>query len=226
MALALSNWRDEDKPRERLLEVGPEALSDSELLALLVGSGIKGKNVVDLAKEILIEFGSFTELCRQDISALKKISGLGTARATVIVAACELTRRVKTPPFRNKQVFRSPSDVAIYYIHRLRDERKESFRVLLLNTANQVIRDHLVGIGTRNSCDVDIPEVFRIAILESATSIILLHNHPSGNPEASKADKEITKQIAQGASILGMKLLDHLIIAGEQFTSFANEGLL
>lgn len=226
MALSLRNWRDEDKPRERLLEVGPEYLSDSELLALIIGSGIKGKNVVELAKEILLEFGSFTELCRQDVAALKKISGLGLAKATIIVAACELSRRVKTPPFRTKQTFRSPSDVAIYYIHRLRDERKESFRVLLLNTANQVTREHLVGIGTRNSCDVDVTEVFRLAILESATSIILLHNHPSGNPEASKADKDLTRQIAQGATILGIKLLDHLIIAGEQFTSFANEGLL
>jgi len=222
----IREWRTDEKPRERLMMHGPEVLSDSELLAIIVGSGTVGRSAIDIARELLKKHTSLNQLARCDFSEFKNISGIGDAKAVSIIAAFELSRRIEIAPFSGKKIFRSPEDIAEYYIPRLRDLRIEVFKVLLLTTSNQIFRDLTITEGILNSSVVHPREVFRLAITESAAAIILMHNHPSGNPEPSKEDIKITEQIVQAGKIIGIKVLDHLIIAGDKFTSFVSLGLI
>lgn len=222
----IREWRSDEKPRERLMMHGPEVLSDSELLAIIVGSGTVGRSAIDIARELLNKYSSLNQLARCDFSEFKNIAGIGDAKAVSIIAAFELSRRIEIAPFSGKKIFRSPEDIADYYIPRLRDLRIEVFKVLLLSSSNQIFRDLTITEGILNSSVVHPREVFRIAITESAASVILMHNHPSGNPEPSKEDIKITDQIVQAGKIVGIKVLDHLIIAGDKFTSFVSLGLI
>ncbi|MCO5251568.1 MAG: DNA repair protein RadC [Candidatus Kapabacteria bacterium] len=222
----IRDWKSDDKPRERLMMHGPEVLSDSELLAIIVGSGTVGRSAIDIARELLKKYSSLNHLARCDFSEFKNISGIGDAKAVSIIAAFELSRRIEIAPFSGKKIFRSPEEIAEYYIPRMRDLRIEIFKVLLLTSSNQIFRDLTITEGILNSSVVHPREVFRIAITESAAAIILMHNHPSGNPEPSKEDIKITEQIVQAGKIVGIKVLDHIIIAGDKFTSFVSLGLI
>jgi DNA repair protein RadC len=209
-----------------LLRYGAETLSDAEVLAILIGSGTRGFSALDVARELLQRFGNLTELSRRDVSELRAVRGMGTVRAVVLSAAFELVRRIQAEPFTARRVIRSPEDVARMYIPRLRSARTESFRVLLLNAANQVIREVVVSEGTLTASLAHPREVFRLAITESAAAVILLHNHPSGNTEPSPEDIALTRQLVQAGKLLDIPVLDHIIIAGEAYVSLRERGVL
>ncbi|MCS7170389.1 MAG: DNA repair protein RadC, partial [Candidatus Kapabacteria bacterium] len=188
--------------------------------------GTYGFSAVDVARELLQRFGSLTELASRDVSELRTVRGMGTVRAVVLSAAFELARRLQAEPFAARKVIRSPEDVARLYIPRLRGARTESFRVLLLNAANQIVREALVSEGTLTASLAHPREVFRLAITESAAAVILLHNHPSGNTEPSPEDIALTRQLVQAGKVIDIPVLDHLIIAGEAYTSLRERGIL
>lgn len=223
---AIREWREDERPRERLLRYGAETLSDAEVLAILIGSGTRGFSALDVARELLQRFGNLTELSRRDVSELRAVRGMGTVRAVVLSAAFELVRRIQAEPFTARRVIRSPEDVARMYIPRLRSARTESFRVLLLNAANQIIREVVVSEGTLTASLAHPREVFRLAITESAAAVILLHNHPSGNTEPSPEDIALTRQLVQAGKLLDIPVLDHIIIAGEAYVSLRERGVL
>lgn len=223
---AIREWRHDERPRERLLAHGAQSLSDAELLAILIAKGVRGFSALDAARLVLETLGTLSEISARDVSQLATIKGIGKVKAITLVAAFELSRRIESAPFQSKQVIRSPQDVAGYYIPKLRGMMKETFRVLLLNSANQVFRDVLVSEGSLNASIVHPREVFRTAITESANAMILMHNHPSGNTEPSREDIAITKQLVEAGKLVDIKVLDHIIIAGEQYTSLNEKGLM
>lgn len=215
-----------DRPRERLLHHGPSALSTTELLALLIGHGTPGRTAEHIARDVLASAPSLTDLAARDVSELRLVSGMGPAKAATLCAAMELAHRIQAEPFATRTAVSSPSQLAGLMRPRLRHLRQESFHVLLLSSANHLIRTVCIGMGSLNACIVHPREVFRIAIAESAAAVILVHNHPSGNTEPSQEDITITRQIVEAGRIVDIRVLDHLIIAGEEFTSFAERLLL
>lgn len=223
---SIKEWREDERPRERLLQHGAQSLSDAELLAIFLGTGTRGTSAIDVARNLLQNIGKLNALPSKSASELQKVKGVGKAKAITLLAAIELSRRIEAAPFHEKKVIRSPQDVASYYIPRLRGAQTESFRVLLLNSANQVFKEIIVSTGSLNASIVHPREVFKHAITESAASIILMHNHPSGNTEPSREDIAITKQLVEAGKIIDIKVLDHLIIAGEEFTSLQDRNLM
>lgn len=216
----------ETRPREKFIKFGPRSVSNAELLAILIGSGTKKISAIDLANKILSDVGTLRELARKELWDLKKYKGIGLKKAVVISAAFELSRRVQSEPILERPQITSPEDVAKIYIPRLSDLNKEVLIVVLLNTANKIIRDVVVSEGNLNSSVIHPREIFKPAIDELSASIILVHNHPSGNPEPSRMDIEVTKRVYQAGEILGIKLLDHIVIARDKFTSMAQLGVL
>jgi DNA repair protein RadC len=223
---SIKNWREDDRPRERLIKYGTSALSDSEILAILLGSGTVGKSAVDVSRALLQEFASLTDMAKSSTSQFMKVEGIGIAKAVLLTAAFELSRRIAISPFDSNKQYDSPDDLADYYIPRLRDSRVETFRTILLNSKNCMIREYVISEGILNSTLVHPREVFRPAILESAASIILLHNHPSGWVEPSKDDKIITEKLVKTGETIGINVIDHIIIGGSKFFSFKQMGLI
>lgn len=215
-----------DLPRERLLHHGPRALSTAELLTLLIGHGTPDADAREIAGALLERFPTLTDLAGRDVSELRTVHGMGTAKAARICAALELASRLQAEPFAHRSVITSPKTLARMMAPRLRHRRTESFHVLLLNTANQVIRDVTVSEGSLNACIIHPREVFRIAIAENAAAVILMHNHPSGNTEPSQEDIRITRQLVEAGRVVDIRVLDHVIIGGDDFTSFADRNLL
>jgi len=223
---AIRDWHDDEKPRERLAKHGAATLSDSELVAILIGSGTTKKSAIDLAREILDSLGGISNLITCDYSRFIQFKGIGPAKAITLAAAFELNKRIVLNPSDSKKALKSPEDVAGYYISKFRGLMTEEFYVLLLNTSNQVYRETIISTGSLNASIVHPREVFKLAITESAASIILLHNHPSGNPNPSKEDIKITKQLVEAGKHIDIKVIDHLIIAGNTYYSFLGNGLL
>lgn len=222
----ISEWREDERPRERLITHGSHTLSDAELLAILLGNGARGQSAVELARDLIERSVDLTRLSARSAHELKNIKGIGSAKAARLVAAFELTRRVQAQPFDPKRKIQSPDDVARHFIPKLRGAQKETFRIALLDSANRIFRDVLISEGSLNASIVHPREVFRPAIAESAAAVVLLHNHPSGNPEPSREDIKITKQLHEAGKFIDIAVLDHIIIAGETFTSFTQRGLM
>lgn len=223
---SVKEWNAGEQPRERLISQGARSLTDAELLAILLRTGTQGKDVVEVSRTILHRFGSLTALAARDVRELQQIKGIGPTKAVTLAAAFELGRRIEIEPFASRPRIEGPEDVANLFIPLLRDARKEQFHVLVLNSANQVIRRELISEGNLNSSIVHPREVFRPAIVENAASIIGLHNHPSGNPTPSKEDINITKQLVETGKILGIPFHDHIIIAGESYVSLRERGYI
>lgn len=220
-----------DRPREKLLTHGPAALSDAELIALIFGSGTRvgGRSVsaIELGQALLSAYGSLARLARCDAYQIaRRAKGIGPAKAAQLAAAFEIGRRVEAAPPEERVQVRSPADVAAAYGPRLRDLPREVFVVLHLNTANVVTAEHTVTTGGTAATIVEPRLVFERAIADKAAAIVCLHNHPSGNPEPSREDVAITKQLAEAGRVLGIPLHDHLIIAGRTYTSLAERGLM
>lgn len=216
---SIKEWRPDERPREKLIKNGAASLSDAELIAIIIRAGTKNYSAIDVARDLIDLYGNLSKLASCDVSELQKIKGIGRTKAVQIAAVFELVRRVQAEPYDPSKIIRSPDDVAKYYIPRLRNLRQETFWVLMLNSANQIIREVKITEGILNASIVHPREVFRTAITESAASIILLHNHPSGNPQPSNDDIIITKKLVQTGEIVDIKVLDHLIIAGDSYTS-------
>lgn len=225
-SLRVKDLPPDARPREKFWKYGPHTVSNAELLAILIGSGTKKISAIDLANKILSDAGSLRELARKGVDDLKKYKGMGLKKAIVVSAAFELSRRIQAEDFPERPQIKEPSDVARIFIPRLADLNKEILVVVLLNTANRIIKEVVISEGNLNSSVIHPREVFKPAIDELSASIILVHNHPSGNPEPSRMDVEVTKQIYQAGEIIGIKLLDHIIIAGNKYTSMAELGLL
>lgn len=223
---AIREWREDDRPRERLMKHGAETLSDAELIAILISSGAKGFSAIDAARLLLETHENLENISACDYSQFKRIKGIGAAKAVKLAAAFELSKRIKLTDFRDRDIIKTPDPLAESYIQKFRGVKKEIFMILLLNSANQVFREVKISEGILNASIVHPREVFRIAITESAASIILMHNHPSGNLTPSKEDINITKQMIEAGKILNISVLDHIIIAGERFLSFAKENLI
>ncbi|MCH7516417.1 MAG: DNA repair protein RadC [Bacteroidetes bacterium] len=217
----------EDRPREKLILRGPQNLSDAELLAILLRTGMKGKSVLTIAQEIINKEKNLSNLASRSLDSLTKEAGIGKDKAATLLAAFEMSRRIQSQSklFSNKKIT-SPQDIAEIFIPILRDEVKEKFIVVCLNSANKVIKNETISIGNLNSSVVHPREIFKVAIDSLSASIILIHNHPSGNPEPSNEDISITKKIVDAGKIMDIPVFDHIIIAGDTFTSFVEKRLL
>jgi DNA repair protein RadC len=206
------------------LNYGPNTVSDSELLAILIGTGSHGISALDIARNMLDNYQSIMNLGSRSIQEICSIKGMGMAKAIGIAAAFELSRRFQQESFNPGMILQSPDDVARYFIPRMRGARTESFYIALLNTSNIVFSTKKISEGSLNSSIVHPREVFRTAIIESAASIIALHNHPSGNTEPSNEDISLTEQLRQVGNMMHIPLLDHIIIAGDTYTSLRERG--
>lgn len=223
---AIPHWPEQERPRERLIRHGAETLSNAELLAILLRTGSKQRTAVDLARSLLEKFASLERLSFRSVAELRH-HGLGAAKAASIVAAFELGRRaVSAQQTAKKLRVHSPQEIAQRYIPQMFDKKQERFYVILLDSANHIIREEKISDGILNSSLVHPREVFKPAIAEPAAAIILLHNHPSGNPEPSSEDVHITRQLIEASKIIGIPIHDHIIIAGNSYTSFAERGML
>ncbi|HVZ37888.1 MAG TPA: DNA repair protein RadC [Candidatus Kapabacteria bacterium] len=223
---SIKEWNENDQPRERLMRLGPRALSDAELLAILLRTGRVGEDVLQVSRNILNRFENLAKLSARDVKELQQVAGVGPTKAVTLAAALEIGRRLQSIPFSSRPVINSPHDAARIYVPLLRGIQKEQFHVLVLNSAGQVIRMELISEGTLNGAVVHPREVFRTAIVEHAAGIIGLHNHPSGNPQPSQEDLEITRQLKAAGTIIGIPLRDHIIIAGDAYVSLADAKLM
>jgi len=222
----ITRWPKKERPRERLLQQGSQALTEAELLGILLGKGTRKKTAIDLARELLDQQESLQKLFSRSPSELMKIKGIGPAKAATLSAAFELVRRIQSQSHISKASFKRSSDVANHFLPLMRDLRKEVFKVLLLNRANRLMKEVTISEGTLEASIVHPRDVFHEALLELATGIILIHNHPSGNPSPSEEDLRITKQLVEAGRLLGIKVYDHIILAGESYRSLADEGLI
>ena len=222
----ITQWPKKERPRERLLQHGPQHLTEAELLGILIGKGIRKKTAIDLARELLDRYESLKKLFSRSPSELTAVKGIGSAKAATLSAAFELVRRIQSHKDTDKPSFRRSSDIANHYLPLMRDLRKEVFKILLLNRANRLIKEVFISEGTLDASIVHPRDVFREALLEPAAGIILIHNHPSGNPSPSEEDLRITKQLVEAGRLLGIRVFDHIILAGESYRSLADEGLL
>ena len=213
------------RPRERLLEAGPAALSDGELLGLLFGIGNREKTAVELANEVISQAGGLHGLYDVSVHELTQVNGIGEAKACIILAAVELGRRIGRVRNPGRPVISSPADVDRLLRGRIANLDRENFVAVLLNTKNEVIGTPLISVGTLSSALVHPREVFKPAIRASAASVILAHNHPSGKTEASQEDREVTKRLVGAAEILGIEVLDHVIVGDGHF-SMKEHGML
>ncbi|OGU56345.1 MAG: hypothetical protein A2X64_02045 [Ignavibacteria bacterium GWF2_33_9] len=227
MQKPIKEWNPDDRPREKMMKRGPEALSDSELLAIIINNGTKGKSAIDLSKELMeLAENDISKLVNLDAATLRTVKGIGEAKSISIAATLEFAKRTKIRSFGELKMFRSPEEIAQFFIPEFHAERTEKFFALLLNSSNQIIKRVNISNGTINASIVHPREVFRAAIIESAAAIIVLHNHPSGNPSPSNEDKAITRRLVEVGEIMKIQVLDHLIIAGNTFYSFAQDGLI
>ena len=224
---SIKNWAIDDRPREKLLTKGAAILSDSELLAILINNGNKEKSAVELAKDILKLGGqNLNELGKLSLKDFQKIKGIGEAKAITIAAALELGRRRHATAALEKTVIKTSADIAQYVLTRIKDFGYEVFAVLFLNKANKINHFEIISRGGLTGTVADPRIILRIALEQGATSLVLCHNHPSGNLRPSKADEELTEKIKIAARYLDILVMDHLIVSEEGYFSFADGGLL
>jgi DNA repair protein RadC len=227
MPAALSTVPDAERPRERLWALGAGALTTVELLALLLGTGGEGRGVLELAAGLVeANAGSLRRLAQRPRAELLRTAGIGPTKAGRLLAAIELGARVAREERPPLQRIREPEDVVRLFQPRLRDLQVEEFHLLALDSQSQVLREVLVTRGLLNSSLVHPREVFRAAIAEAAAGIIVVHNHPSGDPTPSTEDRAVTRQLAEAGRLLDLPLYDHVIIAGDRFASLATLGLV
>lgn len=225
--LNILSWAEEDRPREKLLLKGKSVLSDAELIAILIGSGTRSISAVDVAKMILSNANyNLNELAKFSIKELKKVKGIGEAKAITIVSALELGRRRKDSEFAEKVKITCSNDIYQFMKPELLDMPKEEFWVLLLNRANRLIKKEQISSGGVSGTVADPKIIFKAALDQYASSIILVHNHPSGNLKPSQADIKLTNKMKEAGSLLEIPVLDHIIFGDEGYLSFADEGML
>lgn len=225
--LTIRDWAEDDRPREKLLNKGAAALSDAELFAILIGSGNKNESAVELCKRILGDnHNNLNELARLSITDLAKYKGIGEAKAISIVAALEIGKRRKTNEVLERTKITQSSDLFELFEPALLDLNHEEFWVAFMNGANKVLETKRLTQGGMKQTVVDVSMLLRMALERSAHAVAVAHNHPSGENYPSREDLQITQKIKTGCNAIGVRLLDHIIIAGGRYYSFADEGKL
>ncbi len=209
-----------ERPRERLKQFGPEALSAQELLALVIGRGVSKKSVMTIAQELLVKFGNIKAISEATIEELSQIKGIGFAKAVQIKACFELGKRKDLEPELKDFDIKDPQSVVKAIRASIKDKAKEHFKLILLNARNKILGVSTISIGSLNASIVHPREVFKDAIVHSAYSVVLAHNHPSGDPEPSEDDLKMTKRLIEAGKILGIEVTDHVIISKNGFFSF------
>ena len=225
--LSIKNWAPDDQPSEKMKSHGPSGLSNAELLAILIRTGNKDETAIEVSQKLLsICENNLHELSKLSLHELKKIKGIGEMKSIVIVAAIELGKRKHSGRFLTKPVIRSSADAAAYLKQSMDDLSYEIFAVIYLNRANKIIDFQIISKGGITGTIADPRIILKVALECSATSIILSHNHPSGNLQPSKADEEITQKIKAASKLIDINLLDHVIVSEEGYYSFMDEGKL
>ncbi|OGK92931.1 MAG: hypothetical protein A2W08_11195 [Candidatus Rokubacteria bacterium RBG_16_73_20] len=224
--MAIQGLPSAERPRERLYWNGPEALADAELLALQLGSGTPGRSAADVAREMLATYGSLAEVAAREAVELARVTGVGPAKAARLAAAFEIGRRLRARTPGVRVVLSAPADVYAAFGPLMEDLRREVFRVALLDAQNGLLRDQVISEGTLSASLVHPREVFKPAILESAASVILLHNHPSGDPTPSREDIRLTRQLVECARLLELRVHDHVVIGRGRYVSLAERGII
>lgn len=225
-SLKIKDVPKEDRPRERLLTVGAGHLSNQELIAILLGSGTKKESVMSLSGRVLMHFEGLKLLNDATIEELVAIKGIGVAKGVQLLAAIELGKRMNHYKPIERYVIRSPEDGAEFVMEEMRMLNQEHFVVLFLNTKNQIIHRQTIFIGSLNASIVHPREVFREAVKRSSASIIVAHNHPSGDPAPSQEDIHVTRRLVEAGKMIGIEVLDHLIIGDRKFVSLKEKGYL
>ena len=224
--LTINRWAEEDRPREKMMSKGAQALTNAELLAILIGSGSGDDSAVSLMQKVLASYGdSLDRVGRLSVEELCHFKGIGPAKAITILAACELGRRRAVEQPERRQV-RSAAQVYDYFYPTMRDLAVEECHVLLLNQSSTVIDSVRIGVGGLTETVVDVRIILREALLKRATSLILCHNHPSGNLRPSTHDDRLTRQVQEAARLLNLSLADHVIFTDNGYYSYADEGRL
>ena len=225
-ALGIDMWPLDERPRERLVRHGSETLTDGQLLAILLGTGFEGSTALDVGVALLERYDGLSGLSRRGVRELCAVPGVGPAKAARIKAALEVGKRATAAPLTTGQRVTSSEDVFRHYRPLMRDLRREVFKVVLLDGKNAIIRDVTVSEGSLTLSIVHPREAFVPAVKESAAAVIFVHNHPSGDPEASPEDRALTRRLVSVGEIIGIRVLDHVIIGDRQYVSFADEGWL
>jgi DNA repair protein RadC len=224
--LTIRNWPQSERPREKLLEKGPQALSDAEVLALLLESGIPGHSAVDIARSLLAEFGSLRELLGADRARWEAQRGIGPARYARLMAATELARRHFQEPLRSTSALTGPDSTRRFLLAQLRDRPYEVFCCLFLDNRHRLLAFEEVFRGTIDGASVHPREIVRLTLRHNAASVIAAHNHPSGQVQPSQADEVVTRRLRQTLALIDVRLLDHVIVGDGRCFSFSEQGLL
>jgi len=224
----IKEWPEDERPREKMQKNGAESLSDAELLALIlrVGDHASHQSAIDLGRAMLQTFGDLRKLSSATFSEICSVKGAGPAKAASVLAALALGRRINTEKLENLERFTAPSQIFKHFHYRFRDRRREYFVTLLLDGKNRIILEEQISEGSLNQSIVHPREVFSRAVKESAAAVILVHNHPSGDPAPSREDREITRRLKEAGEVLGIRVLDHIIIGDGSYFSFVEQGLL
>ncbi len=224
---SIKNWSEDERPREKMLQKGPGALTDAELMAILINSGTRTRSALDLGRDILaMANNNLGELGRLTVMDMQKTKGIGEDRAITISAALELGRRRQMADVLMRQTISSSRDAAEIVVAALQDYSNEVFYVLYLNQSNKLIRQETLSTGGMTSTVVDIRMILKNALLHNANKLIVAHNHPSGSLIPSREDKDVTQRLKNGGELMDIKLIDHIIVGGNKYLSFADEGLL
>jgi len=223
--IRIQDIQPKDRPQERLLKHGSAALSDSELLAIILRTGTKGENVLNLCTRILSTY-NIQQLSRASPTKLQEVHGVGAAKASQIAAMFELTRRLETFTEEEKTRISSPEAAYNHIYPKVREQKKEFFIALHLDTKNNLLREEIVSVGSLNANIVHPREVFKTAIQESAAAIIVAHNHPSGDPSPSQNDIDITRKLVETGRVIGIEVYDHIIIGNGRFISLKEQNLI
>lgn len=224
--MAITDWPASERPREKLIEMGADALSDAELLAIFLRVGVVGKSAVDLARDLLSQFGSLNGIFAATERELSQVHGIGTSKYVQLQAIFEMSRRALNEQLQARDVFQSPQQVRNYLVLKLGALTREVFMVLFLDAQNRLHASEELFNGTLTQTSVYPREVVKRAIHHNAASVIFAHNHPSGVAQQSAADELITQQLKQALALVDVRVLDHFIVAGNQTLSFAERGLL
>lgn len=219
-------WPESEQPRERLLKHGPEVLSDAELLAIFLRVGVAGMNVVDLSRQLLVEFGGLRGLFRATDEALEKVKGLGPAKIATLRAISELSQRQLREKIELESFIECSRDVVELLAHKFRDLDQEVFSIVFLNTKHRVLRIEELFRGTIDSASVYPREIVKRALALSSSAIVAVHNHPSGNPEPSREDQRLTHELRDACKLVDVVLLDHIVLGGNDYFSFAEKGMM
>ena len=224
--MAISDWPEQERPREKLMQQGPQALSDAELLAIFLRTGVPGKSAVDLARGLMKQFGGLRQLLAATQAEFCLGEGLGPAKYTQLQAVLEMGRRHLAEELSRGEAFTSPAATGRYLCGRLRDREREVFALLLLDNQHCLLAYEELFEGTLSSAAVYPREVVKLALSKNAAAVILAHNHPSGVAEPSLADQQITQRLVDALALVDIRVLDHLVIGDGQPISFSERGLL